>query len=139
MSAGAVREAGAYAECVLCRILYAVLVLIALWHSPASAATRCRALDGDTVQCGNERVRLREVYAAERGSPGADQERRAATQARAARAGTSRRGESRARSPSRARRGPRPSGRRRRCAQVCDAWRDHGASMPRAAPPPSPA
>jgi endonuclease YncB( thermonuclease family) len=57
--------------------LCALLGLLALWQPPATAASRCRALDGDTVQCGKERIRLREVYAAEKGSPGAEAERRA--------------------------------------------------------------
>ncbi len=61
------------------RVRYATLFLaaIALWPVSAPAASRCRALDGDTVQCGKERIRLREVYAAERGTPGAEAERRA--------------------------------------------------------------
>lgn len=44
---------------------------------PSEAAPRCKAIDGDTVRCGRERIRLREVYAAERGTPGAEAQRRA--------------------------------------------------------------
>jgi len=55
----------------------ALTMLSLTWFVPVEAAKRCKALDGDTVQCGRERIRLREVYAAERGTPGADQERRA--------------------------------------------------------------
>lgn len=58
-------------------LFLAVAGFLVLWQSPGTAAPRCRALDGDTVQCGKERIRLREVYAAEKGSPGADAERRA--------------------------------------------------------------
>lgn len=39
------------------------------------AASSCRAIDGDTVQCGKERVRLRGVYAAEKSGPGGEQAR----------------------------------------------------------------
>jgi endonuclease YncB( thermonuclease family) len=39
-------------------------ILLAAWSLPA-AAERCRAMDGDTLQCGSERVRLYAVYAAE--------------------------------------------------------------------------
>lgn len=59
------------------RFIVAAVLLLLPWYPQALAASRCRALDGDTVQCGRERIRLREVYAAERGSPGADRERRA--------------------------------------------------------------
>ena len=52
-------------------------VALALAALPAEAARRCKAIDGDTIRCGRERIRLREVYAAERGMPGAEAERRA--------------------------------------------------------------
>ena len=59
----------------------AVVVFFLLVSVPAVGvareAQRCRALDGDTVQCGAERVRLRDVYAAERGEPLAEAQRRA--------------------------------------------------------------
>lgn len=41
----------------------------------SEAAPRCKAIDGDTVRCGRERIRLREVYAAERGTPGGEAQR----------------------------------------------------------------
>jgi micrococcal nuclease len=48
------------------RVLPALLLA---WSLPA-AAERCRALDGDTLQCGLERVRLYAVYAAEMNEAG---------------------------------------------------------------------
>jgi len=57
--------------------LAAFLVAAALLPAPTDAANRCRALDGDTVRCGRERIRLRNAHAAERGQPGAEAERRA--------------------------------------------------------------
>lgn len=61
------------------RALAAILAGLALQLGtpPAEAARRCKAIDGDTVRCGRERIRLREVYAAERGAPGAESQRRA--------------------------------------------------------------
>ncbi|TAK52521.1 MAG: hypothetical protein EPO27_01040 [Betaproteobacteria bacterium] len=59
---------------VLCLALVAAGTLAPF---PAESATRCRALDGDTVRCGRERIRLRDVHAPERGEPGADAQRRA--------------------------------------------------------------
>ena len=58
-------------------VLAVALILAALLPAPADAARRCRAVDGDSVHCGRERIRLRDVYAAERGQPGAEAERRA--------------------------------------------------------------
>ena len=55
----------------------AIASIALLTAAPAEAAPRCRAIDGDTVRCGRERIRLREVYAAERGTPGAEAERHA--------------------------------------------------------------
>lgn len=55
----------------------AVALIALLAAVPVVAAQRCKAIDGDTVRCGHERVRLRDVYAAERGTPGAAAERRA--------------------------------------------------------------
>ena len=40
-----------------------------------SAAANCQAIDGDTVQCGPDRIRLRGVYAVEKGSQGGAQAR----------------------------------------------------------------
>ncbi len=58
-------------------LLLALVAPLAFVPAPADAARRCRALDGDTVRCGRERIRLREVHAAERGEPGAEAQRRA--------------------------------------------------------------
>jgi len=55
----------------------AIASIVLLAAAPVDAARRCKAIDGDTVRCGRERIRLREVYATERGKPGADAERRA--------------------------------------------------------------
>lgn len=52
-------------------------VALALAVLPSEAARRCKAIDGDTIRCGRERIRLREVHAAERGTPGAEAARRA--------------------------------------------------------------
>lgn len=57
-------------------LLVAVAALAVLPTGPAQSATRCRALDGDTVRCGRERIRLRDVHAAEKGAPGSAEERR---------------------------------------------------------------
>lgn len=57
--------------------MLALVPALAWVAAPADAASRCKALDGDTVRCGRERIRLREVYAAERGEPGALAQRRA--------------------------------------------------------------
>ncbi len=51
-----------------------LLVAVALPFN--AAAQRCRALDGDTLQCGAERVRLYDVYAAEMNEAGGAQARR---------------------------------------------------------------
>lgn len=62
----------------LLRTLLAFAVVLApSWAAQPAAAARCRALDGDTVQCGRERIRLKDVHAAEKGSPGAEAQRRA--------------------------------------------------------------
>jgi len=56
------------------RRIAVLLVAVALpW--PAFAL-KCRALDGDTLQCGAERVRLYDVYAAEMNEAGGAQARR---------------------------------------------------------------
>lgn len=56
-------------------LLIAVFPLLSPTH--ALAASRCRAIDGDTIRCGRERIRLRNVYAAELGSRGAESEQKA--------------------------------------------------------------
>ncbi len=77
MAGGLLGATGRYTDPTM-RLLGLALAICALaWSITGSAASRCGALDGDTVQCGKERVRLREVYAAEKGAPGADAERRA--------------------------------------------------------------
>jgi len=53
----------------------ALLFALALLPLEA-AALRCRALDGDTLQCGAERVRLHDVYAAELNEAGGAAARR---------------------------------------------------------------
>ena len=58
------------------RSLMAFLAALVLLALPAGAATRCRAIDGDTLQCGRDRVRLQSVYAAERNEPGGSSARR---------------------------------------------------------------
>lgn len=56
-------------------MIRAMLLALALLPFAASAA-RCRALDGDTLQCGAERVRLYRVYAAEMNQAGGAEARR---------------------------------------------------------------
>lgn len=56
-------------------MIRAMLLALALLPLAASAA-RCRALDGDTLQCGAERVRLYRVYAAEMNQAGGAEARR---------------------------------------------------------------
>ena len=50
------------------RLLHALLLAASTW--PAHGQAPCRVVDGDSLQCGQERVRLRRVYAAEIGEPG---------------------------------------------------------------------
>lgn len=58
-------------------MLRALALALAMVLLPLEAAAdRCRALDGDTLQCGAERVRLRDVYAAERNEAGGAEARR---------------------------------------------------------------
>jgi endonuclease YncB( thermonuclease family) len=52
-----------------------VLVALTLPAGEAFAQAKCRAIDGDTIRCGKERVRLQGVYAPERGEPGAAEAR----------------------------------------------------------------
>lgn len=58
-------------------LLAALFPALALVPAPVEAATRCKAIDGDTIRCGRERIRLRGVHAAERGEAGAEAQRRA--------------------------------------------------------------
>lgn len=44
--------------------------LLALAILPAWAGEQCRAIDGDTLRCGSERVRLQGIYAPELREPG---------------------------------------------------------------------
>lgn len=54
---------------------FAVLLLAVALPLQAQAV-RCKAVDGDTLQCGAERVRLRDVYAAEINEAGGAQAKR---------------------------------------------------------------
>jgi micrococcal nuclease len=54
------------------RVLLTLLLILPF----QALAERCRALDGDTLQCGPERVRLYAVYAAEMGEEGGAQAKR---------------------------------------------------------------
>ena len=51
------------------KTLALALLLIASSLS-ASAQERCRAIDGDTLKCGLERVRLQGIYTSELKEPG---------------------------------------------------------------------
>jgi micrococcal nuclease len=44
--------------------------MLALAATDASGQARCRAIDGDTIRCGQERVRLHGIYAPELREPG---------------------------------------------------------------------
>lgn len=57
---------------VTMRALPAILALLTL---QAWAGEQCRAIDGDTLRCGSERVRLRGVYAPELKEPGGQEAR----------------------------------------------------------------
>ena len=50
----------------------AALAVLAWPGTTMGARPLCYALDGDTLQCGDERVRLKNVYAAERDEFGGD-------------------------------------------------------------------
>lgn len=52
------------------------LALTAALAAAPALAERCKALDGDTLQCGPERVRLYDVYAAEMNEAGGADARR---------------------------------------------------------------
>ena len=58
------------------RLPILVAALLAIGANTARADSRCYALDGDTLQCGPERVRLRGVYAKEKDAPGGEEARR---------------------------------------------------------------
>lgn len=57
---------GAAALHLLPRILAALLLVAAT----AAAETGCRVIDGDTLQCGRERIRVQGVDTPEKGQPG---------------------------------------------------------------------
>jgi micrococcal nuclease len=46
------------------------IILAALLLSAGTAVAACKAVDGDTVRCGKERIRLKGVYAPERHETG---------------------------------------------------------------------
>jgi hypothetical protein len=48
----------------------ALLFLLALFAPPSFGGERCLALDGDTLVCNRQKVRLTNVYAAELNEPG---------------------------------------------------------------------
>jgi micrococcal nuclease len=48
----------------------AILFALTAWISSASAGERCIAIDGDTLVCNRQKVRLTNVYAAEMNEPG---------------------------------------------------------------------
>src|SRR3954467_10221910 len=48
----------------------AILFILAAWISSACAGERCIAIDGDTLVCNRQKVRLTNVYAAEMNEPG---------------------------------------------------------------------
>ena len=48
----------------------AILFVLAVAASPVFAGERCIALDGDTLVCNRQKVRLTNVYAAELNEPG---------------------------------------------------------------------
>lgn len=51
------------------------LSVAALLASHAWAGERCTAIDGSTLRCGSERVRIEGVKAPQQGEPGAEQAR----------------------------------------------------------------
>lgn len=60
------------------RLLSAAVVLLLVWLlfiSDVFAGERCRAIDGDTLRCGKERVRLQSIYAPELKEPGGKEAR----------------------------------------------------------------
>ena len=54
------------------RLLTTVLVLVGL---PAWAGERCAAIDGSTLRCGSERVRIEDLRAPKLGEPGGEEAR----------------------------------------------------------------
>src|SRR4051794_1259834 len=48
----------------------AILFILAAWVSSACAGERCIAIDGDTLVCNRQKVRVTNVYAAELNEPG---------------------------------------------------------------------
>lgn len=53
--------------------LAAIMVVLAL---PASAGEWCAAIDGSTLRCGSERVRIEDLRAPRLGEPGGEEARR---------------------------------------------------------------
>ena len=47
-----------------------ILLVLSVWTSCAFAGERCIAVDGDTLVCNRQKVRLTNVYAAELNEPG---------------------------------------------------------------------
>lgn len=47
-------------------------ILLLLVASSAAAETGCRVIDGDTLRCGRERIRVQGVDTPEKGQPGYD-------------------------------------------------------------------
>ncbi|MBM3384938.1 MAG: thermonuclease family protein [Betaproteobacteria bacterium] len=56
-------------------LISSALTLAFFASFPAYSQSKCRAIDGDTVRCGNERIRLLQVYAAEKSDAGGAQAR----------------------------------------------------------------
>lgn len=48
----------------------ALIFVLAAWASTSFAGERCLAIDGDTLVCNRQKVRLTNVYAAELNEPG---------------------------------------------------------------------
>jgi micrococcal nuclease len=48
----------------------AILFILTAWACSAAAGERCLAIDGDTLVCNRQKVRLTNVYAAELNEPG---------------------------------------------------------------------
>jgi len=57
------------------KALFVALLLAASTLSAQSTYQRCRAIDGDTLRCGGERIRLIGIYAPERSEAGGNEAR----------------------------------------------------------------
>lgn len=51
---------------------HALPLIVAFFLAFPAFAQPCTAIDGDTLRCGDERVRLRGIYAPERSEPGGE-------------------------------------------------------------------